>query len=108
MDTSRLEACRSLGWTEIPAHVVDLTEIVRGEFAENVVRKDFLPSEMVALAEALKPAEAEAARERHVEQAKVSEDGSAVSERSPRSCAARGCQCRAEPGATCPTFGTTR
>ena len=33
----------------IPVHVVDLDEIVRGEWSENSERKDFTPSEVVAL-----------------------------------------------------------
>ncbi len=35
--------------------------------AENMARKDFLPSEAVAIAEALRPIEQEAARERQAE-----------------------------------------
>lgn len=60
----RLEACRGLGWQAVPVRVVDIAEIVRGELHENVVRKDFLPSEMAAIAKALSPAEREAAKER--------------------------------------------
>src|SRR5262245_48697274 len=30
----RLTACKSLGWTSVPVRVVDLDQIVRGEFAE--------------------------------------------------------------------------
>src|SRR6516165_9967558 len=41
----RLRAAKQLGWTEIPINVVDLGAVVRGEFAENVCRKDFTPSE---------------------------------------------------------------
>jgi hypothetical protein len=42
----RLLACRDLlGWTEIPARVVNLRSIVEGECHENGVRKDFTPSE---------------------------------------------------------------
>ena len=48
----RLRAAVSLGWTTIPVHVVDWEEVIRGEFAENVHRKDFSPSELVALAPA--------------------------------------------------------
>jgi hypothetical protein len=44
--------------------VVDLEDIARGEFAENVQRKDFTPSEVAAIAKALEPKEREAARER--------------------------------------------
>jgi hypothetical protein len=51
----RLEAVKQLGWTEVAVHVVDLDEIVRGEFAENQFRKDLTRTEQVAIAEALKP-----------------------------------------------------
>src|SRR3984885_13156508 len=60
----RLEACRSLGWTEIPVTVVDLLQAARGEAHENFVRKDLLPSEIVALKRAIEPLERRAARER--------------------------------------------
>lgn len=60
----RLEACRALGWTDISVHIVDLADVVRGQRDENVERKDFLPTEMVAVRRALEPAEREAARER--------------------------------------------
>lgn len=38
----------------IPARVVQVSSIVAGEYAENEVRKDFTPSERVAIVEALK------------------------------------------------------
>lgn len=44
--------------------VVDLVEIVRGEFAENAIRKDFVPSEIDAIRRAMEPVEKEAAAER--------------------------------------------
>jgi SAM-dependent methyltransferase len=46
----RLEAAKLLGWREVPVHVVDLDDVVAGELAENVHRKDFLPSELWAVA----------------------------------------------------------
>ncbi len=46
----RLEAAKLLGWKTIPVNVVDLEHIVEGELAENVHRKDFLPSELWAIA----------------------------------------------------------
>lgn len=61
----RLAACAALGWSKIPVTVVDLAEVARGEFAENVHRKKFTPSEMVAIAKALEEWEREAARKRH-------------------------------------------
>jgi hypothetical protein len=42
----RLLAFKHLGKTEIPVHVVDLDQIVRGEFAENEYRKSFMASEL--------------------------------------------------------------
>ena len=51
----RLEAGKRLGWTDIPVHVVDLDQLVRGQYAENVERLDFAPTEKVAISEALKP-----------------------------------------------------
>jgi len=61
----RIEACSFLGWTEIPATVLDLDSIIRGEHDENVYRKDFTPSEAVAIAAELEPMEREAAKTRH-------------------------------------------
>ena len=40
---------------------------MRGEFAENAIRKDFLPSEAVAIKRALEPVEKAAAKERMAE-----------------------------------------
>jgi len=53
-----------LGWSDVPTTVVNLESIIRGEGAENVLRKDFAPSEAVAIAAALEPIEREAAKER--------------------------------------------
>jgi N6-adenosine-specific RNA methylase IME4/ParB-like chromosome segregation protein Spo0J len=60
----RLAAYKLLGRTEIPVHIVSLDEIVRGEFAENAIRKDFLPSEIDAIRRAMEPIEKAAAKER--------------------------------------------
>ena len=67
----RIAAFKHLGRNDIPATVVDLQEIVRGEFAENMVRKAFAPTEEVAIYRALAPAEEEAARKRMSEAARV-------------------------------------
>ena len=53
----RLAACKELGWTSVPVTFVDLKEIIRGEFAENAHRKNFLPSEIDAIRRALLPIE---------------------------------------------------
>jgi len=60
----RLEACRLLGWSEVPVTTVDLYQAARGEAHENFVRKDLLPSEIVALKRAIEPLERREARER--------------------------------------------
>jgi DNA modification methylase/ParB-like chromosome segregation protein Spo0J len=60
----RIEAARALGWADIPVRIIDLNQIVRGEFAENVHRKDFLPSEIDAIRRAMEPIEKMAAKGR--------------------------------------------
>ncbi len=50
----RLAACRDhLGWTTIPARIVDVPSIIDGEYAENEVRKNFSPEERVAIRKAV-------------------------------------------------------
>lgn len=51
----RIKAVQTLGWTRIPVHIVDLKDLGKGEFHENVARKGFTPSEMVAVKRALEP-----------------------------------------------------
>ena len=63
----RLAAVALLGWTNVAVRVIDMDEIARGEFAENVCRKDFTLSEAVAIKRALEPVEREAAKERQRE-----------------------------------------
>jgi hypothetical protein len=60
----RIEACRLLGWSAVPVHVVDIDAIARGEFAENAHRKDFAPSELVAIAATVEQRERELAQQR--------------------------------------------
>ena len=60
----RLRAVQSLGKTEIAVTVIDLDNIVAGEFAENNHRKDFTLSEAVAIKRALEPIERAAAKQR--------------------------------------------
>jgi N6-adenosine-specific RNA methylase IME4/ParB-like chromosome segregation protein Spo0J len=60
----RLAACKYLGWKKIPVRTIDMDKIVLGEYAENVFRKDLLPSEAVAIARTLRPLEETAAQER--------------------------------------------
>jgi hypothetical protein len=62
----RLRAVQLLGWRTIPYTLIplNLNQIVRGEFAENAVRKDLTLSEAVAIKRALEPLEKAAAKER--------------------------------------------
>jgi ParB family chromosome partitioning protein len=64
----RILAAKSLGWAEIEAHFVDLENLLQGERDENMARKDFTPSEAVAIGRALEPLEREAAKERQAAQ----------------------------------------
>jgi ParB/RepB/Spo0J family partition protein len=45
----RLAACKWLGWADVPVTVVNLEAVVRGESAENALRKDFTPTEAEAI-----------------------------------------------------------
>lgn len=60
----RLRACEMLGWERVPVRVVITDDILAAEHDENAVRLDFSPSEAVAIAEALRPAVEQMARER--------------------------------------------
>jgi len=60
----RLGACQLLGWTDVPVTVVDLLQAACGEAHENFIRKDLLPSEIVALKRAIDPMERRDARSR--------------------------------------------
>jgi ParB family chromosome partitioning protein len=60
----RLRAYQHLGRERIPATVLDLDQIVRGEIAENFARKAFTPSEYADIADALLPIEEAQAKER--------------------------------------------
>ena len=70
----RIAAFRQLGRTIIPAHVVPLADIARGEFDENAVRSDFLPSEYVAIKRALADEERRQARQRQLATLKRGDD----------------------------------
>lgn len=49
----RVKAAKRLGWTTIPARVVNVVSAIEAEYDENVQRKDFTESEKVAIADAL-------------------------------------------------------
>ncbi|MHA1711961.1 MAG: MT-A70 family methyltransferase [Candidatus Freyarchaeota archaeon] len=63
----RLEACRKLGWAEVPVRIINLDVILNGEWSENEFRKDFTPTERVAIAKALEERERERAAQRKAE-----------------------------------------
>ena len=60
----RIAAFEELGRTNIPVMVIDLDDLLRGERAENTMRKDFTPSEAVAIGKALEERERELAHAR--------------------------------------------
>jgi ParB/RepB/Spo0J family partition protein len=49
----RIKACIQLGIKEVPIFRIDLKEIILGEFHANSNRKDFTPSERVAISQAV-------------------------------------------------------
>jgi N6-adenosine-specific RNA methylase IME4 len=60
----RIEAYKRLGRKTIQVTVLDLKKVVLGEYAENVFRKAFTPSEMADIADTIEPLERAAAKER--------------------------------------------
>ena len=66
----RLEACKRLGWDDVPVHVVhtasDALKALKAERDENNCRKDFTHSEAVAVASGIEPLERAAAKERMI------------------------------------------
>jgi hypothetical protein len=60
----RRAACSLAGKSEVPVHVVDLDEVARGEFHENVHRKNFLPSEIYSILREVEPIERALAEQR--------------------------------------------
>jgi len=51
----RIEAFKLLGKSEIPAHIVNLDDIVNGEISENTQRKDFSLEEIIQIKKAVEP-----------------------------------------------------
>jgi hypothetical protein len=47
----RLEAYKNIGNNEVPVTIIHINDIIKGEFHENAVRKDFTVSERVAILE---------------------------------------------------------
>ena len=61
----RIEAARNLGWKDIPATVIDVTDLLSAERDENFERKNFTPSEAVAIGRLIEEQEKPLAEERH-------------------------------------------
>lgn len=49
----RLLACARLGMTEVPVRIIDVVSLLRAEKAENAERKNFTPSEAIAIGRAI-------------------------------------------------------
>jgi N6-adenosine-specific RNA methylase IME4 len=62
----RLRAAKRLGWPKVPVHMVDIDAIARGELAENALRKDFTPSEIVDIAATVEDEERKLAKARQL------------------------------------------
>jgi hypothetical protein len=101
----RLRAAQVLGWRAIPYTLIplNLDQIVRGEFAENAVRKDFTLSEAVAIKRALEPLERARAKERMLA-GKPSENFFRGWQRPRQDC----CRCRQAPHDHCQGRGRCR
>jgi N6-adenosine-specific RNA methylase IME4/ParB-like chromosome segregation protein Spo0J len=71
----RLRAAQALGWRTVPIRVVrtidDALQALRAERDENTCRRDFQPSEAVALARDLEPFERKEAEARHAQGVKA-------------------------------------
>jgi N6-adenosine-specific RNA methylase IME4 len=92
----RLEAVRRLGWSRVPARVVDLDDIVLGEDAENRFRKDLTPTEAVAIGRALEEREREQALRR--QEATRAKEGEKVGARPDHETTVRNTNGCCEPG----------
>lgn len=60
----RLEAFKKIGLKEIPATIINLDDIITGEFHENVIRKGFTSREKIEIKKAIEPFEKIKALER--------------------------------------------
>jgi ParB-like chromosome segregation protein Spo0J len=67
----RIDACALLGWTDIPVRVIDVADLLSAERDENRVRKNFTPSEAVAIAREIEAQLKAASHERRSASAKA-------------------------------------
>lgn len=49
----RVQAFKELKISDIPVNIINIENVLKGEFDENTIRKDFVPSEAVAIWEAM-------------------------------------------------------
>lgn len=66
----RMAAVSKLGWVRVPVRIIDPANLLTAERDENEVRKPFTHSEAVAIADAIRPVERAAAKERMAEAGK--------------------------------------
>ena len=67
----RIAAFKALRLDTIPATIINLEKVVRGEYAENFFRKAFTPTEMADIADAIEPIERASAKLRQREHGKT-------------------------------------
>lgn len=85
----RLLSCMMLGLDEIEANIININDIIKGEYAENAIRKDFTMSERDAIRKMVEPKLKEEAKKRqgtridlqHCADSAQSQIGGAESER---------------------------
>lgn len=71
----RLKAVEQLGWDRIPVTVIDVDDLLLAEQDENTQRKDFTPSEAVAIGRLIAHRERELAKEREIAGKGVGDSG---------------------------------
>jgi hypothetical protein len=57
----RIEAVRALGWNDVPVTIVNVADLLSAESDENSIRKDFTPTEAVAIGRLIEEQEKPAA-----------------------------------------------
>lgn len=74
----RMEAAKLLGWDQIPVTVVDVADLLSAERDENQIRKDFTPTEAVAIGRMIEEKVKAEASERKREKISAARRGDAV------------------------------
>lgn len=71
-----------MGYEEIPVNVVNLKDLLKGEFHENALRKDFTITEAIAIKRAIEP-EIEAEAKVRIKMTQFGNHGSSESDEPP-------------------------